>query len=301
MNMDSDTGAVSFSLPTVSIDRPAIYVVATPIGNLGDISLRALAILHEVDVIACEDKRHSIRLLNAYGISTPLTALHEHNEQQRAGQLLDELLDANQAAALICDAGTPLVSDPGFVLVRTARERGVPVLAIPGASAVTAALSSAGLPVDRYAFEGFLPVGTGARQKYLQSLVDEIRTLVFYEAPHRITATLGAMEEAFGQDRRVVVMREITKQFEHFYGGTLAQVRQQMVDDEYAERGELVILVAAAERNAEVNVDDALLRTLLRETDHKTALRIAIRHTGRGRNELYRRLLELAEHDHGSS
>ncbi len=195
------------------MSQAGLYVVATPIGNLEDISYRAVRLLSEVDLIAAEDTRHSRVLLSHYDIATPMQALHEHNEAQVEGRIL-ERIGEGQAIALISDAGTPLISDPGYLLVRAAREAGLPVYAVPGPSAITAALSVAGLPPDRFAFEGFLPTKAAARKKKLQALCHETRTLVFFESSHRIEAAVADMTEIFGGQRLVALCRELTKKFE---------------------------------------------------------------------------------------
>ncbi|MCP4044597.1 MAG: 16S rRNA (cytidine(1402)-2'-O)-methyltransferase, partial [Gammaproteobacteria bacterium] len=195
------------------MSQSGLYVVATPIGNLEDISYRAVRILSEADLVAAEDTRHSRVLLSHYNITTPMQALHEHNETQVTGQILERITNG-EAVALISDAGTPLISDPGYRLVQAAREANLPVHVVPGASAVTAALSVAGLPPDRFAFEGFLPARTSARRKKLESLGRETRTLVFFESSHRIESSIDDMSKAFGRHRLVAVCRELTKKFE---------------------------------------------------------------------------------------
>ena len=222
--------------------QAGLYVVATPIGNLEDISYRAVRILTEVDLIAAEDTRHSRVLLAHYGINTPMLALHEHNEDQAGAGLLERIKNG-EAIALISDAGTPLISDPGYRLLCVAREAEVPVFSVPGPSAVTAALSIAGLPPDRFAFEGFLPSKQSARKKKLQDLVNEPRTLVFFESSHRIEATIQDMTEIFGEDRLVAVCRELTKKFETVLRSSLAEIRQRLITDKNQTRGEFVIIV----------------------------------------------------------
>lgn len=292
--LGTGTGAVSVGATGLSIERPALYVVATPIGNLADLSPRAVAILRGVDTILCEDTRHSRRLLEAHGITTPLQACHEHNERRSVGALVERLA-SGQAFALISDAGTPLISDPGYALVAAAGAAGVPVLAVPGACAFVAALSIAGLPTDRFVFEGFLPARGEARRERLRTLGEETRTLVFYEAPHRLSATLADMVGAFGGARAAVVARELTKRFESTYRGTLENLVARVDADANATRGELVIVVAGAPAAATAGAADAdrLLGILLAETDRKTALRIAQALTGLGRNALYQRILDL--------
>jgi 16S rRNA (cytidine1402-2'-O)-methyltransferase len=278
----------------LSIERPALYVVATPIGNLGDLSPRAVAVLRGVDAVLCEDTRHSRRLLDAHGVATPLEACHEHNERRNSTALV-ERLRGGAAFALISDAGTPLISDPGYAVVGAVAAAGIPVRPVPGPCAFVAALSTAGLPTDRFVFEGFLPARAEARRERLRGLAGETRTLVFYEAPHRLAATISDMADAFGATRAAVIAREMTKRFETTYRGTLAELALRIADDLNAARGELVVMVAGAPpaRSAAAEEADRLLRVLLAETDPKSALRIAQALTGMGRNALYQCILEI--------
>lgn len=243
-----------------------LYVVATPIGNLADLSPRAREVLASVDLIAAEDTRHSRKLLQHFGMSTPLIAMHAHNEQQRVEELLGRLR-GGQSLALISDAGTPLISDPGFPLVRAALQAGVCVSPIPGPSAAMAALSVCGLPSDRFVFEGFLPAKEAARKARLAELLAETRTLIFFEAPHRLLATLLDMVEVFGAEREATLARELTKTFETVRLDTLGALADWVAKDEDQQRGECVILVrGAALRIAEeaANIGQkALLRSLL--------------------------------------
>ncbi|MEZ5582432.1 MAG: 16S rRNA (cytidine(1402)-2'-O)-methyltransferase [Candidatus Competibacteraceae bacterium] len=229
----------------INIEPGVLYVVATPIGNLGDISARALQVLREVAWIAAEDTRHSKRLLHHFGIHTPLVSLHDHNEQARIPQLLADL-QAGKAIALIADAGTPLISDPGFPLLRQIRVQGLKATPIPGPSSLTAALSVAGLPTDRFAFEGFLPAKPQARRNYLSTLLREPRTLVFFESSHRIQATLTDMRAVFGTKRQAVLARELTKQFEQVHHGTLDILCDWLDGDTHRCRGEFVIVMEGA-------------------------------------------------------
>jgi len=271
-----------------------LFVVATPIGNLGDLSPRARETLATVDLIAAEDTRHSRRLLEHFGIRRPLVALHEHNERERCERLI-ERLQAGESVALISDAGTPLISDPGYRLVRAAREAGVPVVPVPGPSALIAALSVAGLPTDRFVFEGFLPAKAQARRSRLQALANEPRTLVFYESSHRIQAMLADLAEILGSDREAVLARELTKQFEQIEGGRLDHLCQWLDADENHRRGEFVVLVAGAPAvEEEAGEVQRILEILLRELPVKRAAAVAAELTGRRRNELYRLALELS-------
>jgi len=220
-----------------------LYVVATPIGNLEDVTTRALRILREVDVIACEDTRHTRLLLQRYGITTPLVSYHEHNEQTRAQELLRRLQEGT-SVALVSDAGTPVLSDPGFTLVRQAVAAGVPVVPAPGASAITAALSVAGLPTDRFVFLGFLPRKAGERRRALLDIARIPWTLVMFEAPHRVVHTLRDLRAVLG-DRQVAVMRELTKKFEETVRGALSEVTDRMA--QAPPRGELTLVVAGAQ------------------------------------------------------
>lgn len=228
---------------------PGLYVVATPIGNLRDITIRALETLAAADLILCEDTRQSAKLLDHFGIKTHRTALHEHNERERIANILEKLGEG-QAIALISDAGTPLLSDPGFPLVRAVREAGFEAFAVPGASALLAALTVAGLPTDRFTFIGFLPPKSGARINALAHLASTTETLVFYESPRRLAATIAAMAETFGADREAAVALELTKRFERVLRGTLGELATELAAGE--TKGEAVILVAGA-REAELN------------------------------------------------
>ena len=270
-----------------------LYVVATPIGNLEDLTPRARQILAEVDLIAAEDTRHTGRLLSHLGVKTPLLALHDHNEEKAVSRVI-AALETGQSVALVSDAGTPLISDPGFRLVRAAHQRGIVVSPIPGASAVTAALSAAGLPTDRFCFEGFLPSKTAARKQVLQSLATETRTLVFYESVHRIADTLADMCRAFGEDRLAFVGRELTKMHEQCAQGSLAALSRRVDDGSIVGKGEFVIVVAGAEASADTSLDiDRLLRLLHEKLSARDAARIAAAVTGQKKNALYQRILEL--------
>src|ERR1044072_7172596 len=222
-----------------------LYVVATPIGNLGDLTTRAREVLAGVALTAGENPRHPRQLLQTCGIGTALTSLHEHNEGAKSAELVARLAQGD-SIALVSDAGTPLVSDPGCDLVRAARQQGIAVVAIPGACAAIAALSVAGLPTHRFAFEGFLPAKAAARKERLQQLAREERTLIFYEAPHRLVEVLRDMARTFGAERRASISRELTKRFETTYSEPLAQLRDDAERDSDMTRGEIVIVVSGA-------------------------------------------------------
>jgi 16S rRNA (cytidine1402-2'-O)-methyltransferase len=273
-----------------------LYVVATPIGNLADLTPRAREVLASVALIAAEDTRHTRQLLQSCGIGTALTSLHEHNEAQKSAELVARLAQGD-SIALVSDAGTPLVSDPGFDLVAAARRAGIAVVAIPGACAAIAALSVAGLPTDRFAFEGFLPAKTAARSERLEQLAREPRTLIFYEAPHRLGEVLRDMTQIFGAERSASISRELTKRFETTYSGTLAQLRDAVERDSDMSRGEIVIVVSGApSTSTALELDsDALLRALLEELSPSQAAKVAAHVTGGKRSELYEAALRLGK------
>jgi len=270
-----------------------LYVVATPIGNLDDLSARAATILGSVARIAAEDTRHSSRLLGRLGISVPMLSLHEHNEAARVAQLT-EYLAAGEDIALISDAGTPLISDPGFILVRELRALDYPVVPIPGPSALITALSAAGLPTDRFRFGGFLPAKPGARKQALEALRESDETLVFYESPHRILHTLETLD-AVMPERPMVLARELTKTFETFLSGTPAALRNRLVDDPNQARGEFVVMIAGAQpktdnEQQEVSAD-VLLNALLAEgVGVKQGAAVAARLLGGRKQVWYARL-----------
>ena len=279
----------------MSIIPGALYVVATPIGNLGDFSARAIEVLGQVSRIAAEDTRHSAPLLHRHGIATPMLSLHEHNERERVAQLIAEL-QSGAAIGLISDAGTPLISDPGFHLVRAARAQGIRVIPIPGACALIAALSAAGLPTDRFVFEGFLPAKSAARRARLETLRNETRTLAFYESSHRIVDTLGDMVAVIGAQRPAVLARELTKTFETIHDGRLDELLTFVSNDANQRKGEFVLLVQGA---ADIPEDAAetgrVLGILLDELPVKQATALAERITGVKKNELYTLALSLKE------
>lgn len=280
-----------------SVETGVLYVVATPIGNLADISQRALAVLAGVDLIAAEDTRHSGRLLQHYQITSKTLPLHDHNERDRAPDVVARLAQG-KSVALISDAGTPLVSDPGFHLVRLARESGIKVVPVPGASAMIAALSAAGLPSDRFVFEGFLPAKSTARKKRLETMGAETRTLIFYEAPHRLLDTLADMVAVLGADRHVVLARELTKTFETIKGDAVAALLAWANDDPDQQKGEMVLLVAGAsatEDNAPDGEAQRILKILLDELPLSQASALAAKITGGKKKPLYRLGLSLVD------
>jgi 16S rRNA (cytidine1402-2'-O)-methyltransferase len=264
-----------------------------------DLSPRARELLRDADLLLAEDTRHTARLLHACGIDRPpgsMESLHEHNERERAPRVI-ERLRSGSTVALVSDAGTPLVSDPGAVVVREAALAGIPVVAVPGPCAVIAALSVAALPTERFAFEGFLPAKASARRKVLQALAGETRTLVFYEAPHRVRESLEDLADACGAERPASVAREITKRFETVYRGTLGELALRAANDADMARGEIVIVVQGAARETETADDaaaDRVLRALLTELPVSQAAKIAAQITGRARKELYERALRLS-------
>jgi 16S rRNA (cytidine1402-2'-O)-methyltransferase len=264
-----------------------LYIVATPIGNVDDLSPRARQVLAAAALIAAEDTRRSGRLLARLGLKQALVSLHEHNETRRAAELVDTL-EAGRDIALVSDAGTPLISDPGFALVQAAIERGLPVVAIPGPSAVTAALSVAGLPTDRFVFEGFLPRKADRRRTRLAELAHEPRTLVLFEAVHRVAATLSDMAAAFGDDRRAVLARELTKLHEQVARGTLASLGAEL-GQTIALRGEFVLVVEGARQQASLTDAevDRVYALLVRELPPARAVALCASICGRSRNEVY--------------
>jgi 16S rRNA (cytidine1402-2'-O)-methyltransferase len=270
-----------------------LYVVATPIGNLGDFSARAVSVLQNADLIAAEDTRHSQRLLQHYAIATPLMAYHDHSDDRAVGKI-SACLAAGGSVALVSDAGTPLISDPGYRLVRAMQDRGFSVRPVPGACAAVAALSASGLATDRFLFEGFLPARAGARDNRLASLAHETATLIFYEAPHRVIACLEAMAGAFGETREAVLAREITKTFETIRRGTLSELGEFVAGDSNQQKGEIVLLVAGSRaETTEVTVEvAALLQRLAQELPAKTAAAVVADHTGLRKKVLYNFLLE---------
>jgi 16S rRNA (cytidine1402-2'-O)-methyltransferase len=277
-----------------------LYVVATPIGNLADISQRAIDTLKAVSTILVEDTRHSKRLLNHYGISTRLKACHDHNESEITGWITARL-DNGEDLALISDAGTPLISDPGFVVVRTLRESGYRVQAVPGASSITAALSIAGLPTDRFVFDGFLPAKTTARQVQLSHYQTEPRTVVLLESSHRIVASVRDVVEVLGAQRVIALAREITKKFETLLSGEASDVLQQLQADSNQTKGEFVMMIAgvqdADEQESSTMELKKLLIVLLNELPLKQAVSLAVKLTGGRKNDVYQLALSLQDQD----
>ncbi len=272
-----------------------LYVVATPIGNMGDISARAREILAGVGAVAAEDTRHSAHLLRELGLERPLVSLHEHNERARSAELVGRLR-AGESIALVCDAGTPLVSDPGYQLVRAAIEAGIVVTPLPGPCAAITALSAAGLSSDRFCFEGFLPARAAARRRRLTELAAETRTLVLYEAPHRIADCLEDLAAACGDSRRACVAREMTKRFETFYRGSLGELALRAKDDPDMRRGESVVLVeGAAEPEPAAARLDETLAVLLRYLPPSSAAAAAAGLTGVRRSDAYARALSISK------
>jgi 16S rRNA (cytidine1402-2'-O)-methyltransferase len=272
-----------------------LYVVATPIGNLEDITHRALRVLREVDIIACEDTRHTRKLLNHYGIKTKVTSYHDHNERERTVELL-QALASGANVAIVSDAGTPSISDPGFRLVNEAGAQGLPVVALPGPTALIAALVASGLPTDEFFFAGFLPARSGSRRTRLAELRELLATLIFYEAPHRIAATLRDAREILGE-RKAVVARELTKIHEEIVRGRLSELAERFGSEEKA-RGEIVLVIdrtpieSEMQNAGEARTIGALVDAFEAEgVDHRAALKKAARELGLSRDEAYRRLV----------
>ena len=272
-----------------------LFIVATPIGNLGDFSQRAVDVLNTVDSIAAEDTRHSQKLLQKLHISTPLIAYHDFSSEQVANKILQRLR-TGQSIALICDAGTPLISDPGYRLVKLARDAAIPVLPIPGACAVTAALSVAGLPTDKFVFEGFLPSKASARFKRLSEMATEARSLVIYESPHRIVESVAAIVEAFGADRQLFIGRELTKKFESHFVGSAGNGREWILQSKDHQKGEFVLVVAGCDQlelEARRQTQALDLVTLLRsDLSLKRAVAIASQLSGARKNQLYDQVIK---------
>lgn len=282
-----------------SIEKSVLYVVATPIGNLKDVTYRAVEVLSQVDRIAAEDTRHSARLLKQYQIPTPCSALHEHNERQVAHSIIEKIRQG-ETWALISDAGTPVVSDPGYFLIKEARNQGIKVVPVPGPNAAITALSASGMPSDRFVFEGFLPAKSAARKKHLHALAAESRSMLFYESPHRILHSLQDMQAVFGEERPMVFARELTKTYETIRQGTIAQILQWIAEEPQQLKGEMVLIVAGAEKMqaGSLGQADEVLSVLLAELPVKQAAHLASQITGIKKNELYQRALAMKSAEH---
>lgn len=271
-----------------------LYIVATPIGNLSDITQRALDTLKQVDLIAAEDTRHSAKLLHHFNIDTKMFPLHDFNEEQQTRKIL-QILKQGKSIALISDAGTPLISDPGYRLVSEVRKAGIEIIPIPGACAMVAALSVSGLPSDRFCFEGFLPAKQHARLECLKNLAQETCTLIFYESPHRILKSLQDMIAIFGEKRRAVIARELTKKFENIHDDSLKNLAKYFTENPEKQCGEFVVLVhgAAKQETKEISDEDLkVLDVLLEELSVKQAVHLAARITGKKKNLLYQLALQ---------
>jgi 16S rRNA (cytidine1402-2'-O)-methyltransferase len=273
-----------------------LFVVATPIGHLDDMTFRAIEVLKQVKLIAAEDTRQSIQLLKHFNINTPLTACHDHNESHKIDQLL-ETLKSGESIALISDAGTPLISDPGFKLVRAAQEHHIRVTPVPGACAAIAALSAVGLPSDRFSFEGFLPSRSSQRISQLEQLKNETQTMIFYEAPHRILECVKDMSEVFGSERKVGFAREITKTFETIKQFTFAELVSFIEHDKNQQKGEIVLVVAGSTQQKDLQQEklDEILTRMLKDLSVKAASQLAADLFGIKKKVAYQRALELTQ------
>ena len=279
-----------------ALQARALYVVATPIGNLGDITFRAVEVLKRVDWIAAEDTRHSQKLLQALGISNKLISLHEHNEEARAEQLL-EALQRGEKGALISDAGTPLINDPGYKLVSRLRAEQLDVIPVPGPSAVITALSAAGLPTDRFTYEGFLPAKSAKRTSALEALKNETRTMVFYESPHRLTDSLQDFQKVFTDNRTMVVAKELTKQFEQFVSGSVDEVVSYFQENPDRVRGEFVLMLSGVQIESQemADYDDWIIALLKQQLPVKQISEIVSEVVGEKKKVVYQRVLQLKD------
>ena len=272
-----------------------LYLVATPIGDMTDIAPRALGILSTVDIVAVEDKRRSSRLFSHFGIKTPMISYHDHSEEKQVKKIIDELL-CGKSVALISDAGTPLISDPGYKLVNAAKDKSIKVSPVPGPCALIAAISASGLPSDRFIFEGFLPSKSIPRITKIQNISADSRTIIFYEAPHRILETLIDMIKVIGPSRKIVLARELTKTYETFISGTLESVLQIIEKDLNQQKGEIVIVLAVAdssEKKIETQDSKRILSVLLEELPLKQAVSLGSKITGIQKNIFYKLALDL--------
>lgn len=270
--------------------QSALYIVATPIGNLGDISPRAIETLKMVDFIAAEDTRHSAKLMQHFSIQRPLVAYHDHTSVEQSQRMI-ERLQKGESAALISDAGTPLISDPGYRLVSLARDAGIQVVPIPGACAFVAALCAAGLPSDRFIFEGFPPAKTSARKSYFQLVEKEERTLVYYESPHRIVESLYDMQEVFGASRNAVMARELTKTFETFLHGSIEDLCRWVKEDANQQKGEIVLVVEGLKQEVQEELAPEVqhtMRVLMDELPLKQAAALTAKICDEKKNKLYK-------------
>ncbi len=280
----------------MQIEPGTLYVVATPIGNLGDITQRALDVLAGVDRVCAEDTRTSKRLLTHFGLQKRLVALHDHNERDKLDQLT-EWLQSGESLALISDAGTPLISDPGYHLVQHLRELSIPVVPIPGACAIIAALSVAGLPTDRFVFEGFLPAKSAARKQAFQRATQQACTQIYYESSHRIVASLRDLSEVIGADRRVVLSRELTKMFEQSFSGTASEVLEWLESEPNHQKGEFVVMVQGAfpTEASKGMALEPLLKLLMAELSVKQSASLAAKITGENKNHCYKAAMALRD------
>lgn len=281
-----------------SSNKGVLYVVATPIGNLGDMTARAIETLKMVDKICAEDTRNTRKLLTHFNIQGDLHALHDHNEKQKIEQLKN-WLEGGENIAIVSDAGTPLISDPGYHVVSALSEQNTRIVPIPGASAIIVALSIAGLATDRFTFEGFLPAKSSAKTKTLEENLHETRTQVYYESSHRIVDTIKVMREVFGEHRKVVLARELTKLYEQVFRGTLLALSDWIVDDPMHQKGEFVLVVAGDDirenRDQDAIATDKLLDILVEELPVKQAASIAAKITGKKKNDLYRQAMVIKQ------
>jgi 16S rRNA (cytidine1402-2'-O)-methyltransferase len=277
------------------VKKGVLYVVATPIGNLKDITFRAVEVLKSVALIAAEDTRHSHKLLSHYLVNTKMISYHAFNEKNRVPTLLEHL-DAGEDVALISDAGTPLINDPGYVLVQKLHELGYKVIPIPGPCALIAALSTSGLPTEHFVFEGFLSSKPSTARQELQALKNETRTIIFYETPHRILQCVELMKEVFGDDRVMAIARELTKNFETIMCDTISNVQTRLIEDPNQQRGEFVVLVHGKipEKKEAVERAEEILKILMSELSLKQAVSLSVKITGGSRKKLYELALKLS-------